>query len=142
MGYCTQADLETRYGSREIQQLTDRERTGEIDSAVVNQAIADASAMVDGFLEDGGYNVPLSPTPTVIRHHCCQIARYLLYEDHATPTVEDNYQASMMYLQRVAEGKSKLGESTGVTQGEAIGNTAAPTITRIFDDDLWDDYMQ
>ena len=54
--YCTQADIEERFGQAELVQLTDRTRTGQVDATTVARAITDASAeleMVD-FLKSTG----------------------------------------------------------------------------------------
>lgn len=138
MAYCTLSDLTTRYGEREILQLSDRSNSGEIDTDVVNGAIVDASALIDGYLADGGYSLPLGSTPQVIRHHCCQIVRYLLYDDLRPETVEDNWQSSIHYLERLADGRSKLSSDLGVTQDSAVSATAAPDRTLVFDSDTWD----
>jgi phage gp36-like protein len=47
--YCTQIDIEERFGQPELSQLTDRTRSGVVDVTAVARAIADASAEVDGY---------------------------------------------------------------------------------------------
>ena len=48
--YCTQADIEERFGQAELVQLTDRTRTGQVDATTVARAITDASAEIEGYL--------------------------------------------------------------------------------------------
>ena len=42
--YCTQLDIAERIGQQELLQLTDRSRTGQVDSVAVERAISDAGA--------------------------------------------------------------------------------------------------
>ena len=65
MPYATQADLETRFGSAELAQLTDRISGSVIDAAVVGRALADAEAEIDGYLA-ARYQLPLASAPAVL----------------------------------------------------------------------------
>lgn len=51
-------DLEKELSSKELTQLSDLNATGEIDTAIVNEAISDAIAFISSFLV-----IPLNPTP-------------------------------------------------------------------------------
>ena len=110
MAYCTVDDLVTRYGEREIIQRTDRERTGEIDTDVAEQAIADAGEEIDGFLQDGGYSVPIDPVPYRIARTACSLARYFLYDDGRPEPVQQEYDKAISFLERVARGTVKLSD--------------------------------
>jgi phage gp36-like protein len=57
--------------------LTDRNYTGQIDDDVLNGALVQASAEIDGYL-CGRYPVPWADEPRVLVGRCCNIARYLL----------------------------------------------------------------
>lgn len=107
MSYCTQADLVTRFGNDEILQLSDKARVGEIDSEVVNRAIDDASAEIDGYLA-GRYRLPLSAVPALLTLYACDIARYRLFEDGAYEQVIERYNNALRYLRDVAQGKVQL----------------------------------
>lgn len=119
MPYCTIDDLEKRFGEQEILQLTDRDGAGVTDQAVVDQAIADADAEIDGYLTDGGYTTPLANPPYRLTGLACAIARYYLYEDARPEAIQKGYDQAIAYLVRVSEGKAKLdgvtAESTGVS---------------------------
>lgn len=110
MPYCTQSDLATRFGAAELIQLTDRANTGTADAAVIAQAIADASAEIDGYLE-GAYALPLAVVPVNLTRIACDLARYRLYENQPTETVSERYKAGVRYLELVAQGKISLGPS-------------------------------
>lgn len=78
MAYATSADLIARFGEAQLLLLADRDNDGEIDSAVVDQMLADASALVDLHVR-GRYAVPLSPVPAEIPPIVCDLARRGLY---------------------------------------------------------------
>lgn len=112
MPYCTQQDLVVRYGELELIQLTDREGLlGAIDSAVLNAALSDASAEIDGYLRDGGYALPLTQVPQTLTRHACQMARHYLYDGPRPDQVQKDYQESLRWLERVAAGQVRLTES-------------------------------
>jgi len=107
MSYCSSDDLVTRFGSTEIIQLSDRDNSGEINEAVVEQAITDASAEIDGYLSSQ-YDLPLDETPALLNLYACDIARYRLFEDGAYDTVIERYNIALRYLRDIASGKVKL----------------------------------
>lgn len=107
MSYCTQSDLVTRFGEAEIRQLSDHGGTGEIDSEVVAQAIADATAEINGYLA-GRYALPLGETPELLRLYACDIARYRLFEDGAYEQVVERYNNALRFLRDIAAGRMQL----------------------------------
>jgi phage gp36-like protein len=111
MAYATVADMIARYGEEPMIQLTDRTGDGVIDAAVLEQKLADASALVDGYLA-GRYPVPLSPVPGILVGYACDIARYNLYPD-AELTQEHpvrlRYKDAIQFLTLVGQGRLNLG---------------------------------
>lgn len=105
--YCTRADLTTRFGEAEVLQLSDRARVGVIDEAVVNRAITDAGAEIDGYLA-GRYELPLVGVPAVLTLYACDMARYRLFEDGAYEQVVERYNSALRYLRDVAAGRVQL----------------------------------
>jgi len=99
MGYATQADLVTRYGERELIQVTDKAKppTGDMDEAVVARALADADAEIDARIGIR-YSVPLTVTPSIIVDSACRIARYKLHEDRATEKIRQDYEDALRFL--------------------------------------------
>lgn len=110
--YCAKQDMIDRYGAEELIQLTDRAGTGVIDDAVLNQAIADSGAEIDGYLATR-YELPLTVVPPVLVRIACEIARYHLYDDAATDTVKDRYDNSVRFLRSLAKGDVSLVQQTG-----------------------------
>lgn len=106
MTYCNAQHLIDRFGEPELIQLTDRDNTGSIDGAVLDQAIADADAEINAYLTS--YPLPLTTVPANLVRIASDIARYYLYEDQMTETVRQRYENALQYLQAVAAGKIPL----------------------------------
>lgn len=115
MSYATVSDLVARYGEREIRQRSDRENTGAIDEAVVQQALDHATALIDGRLRKL-YAVPLNPVPLEIRDHCQALARWKLYDDRVTEAVKDEAEHALAELDKIARGLVTL-EAAPATAG-------------------------
>ncbi len=117
MTYATQDDMIERFGLQEMIQLTDRDRAGTIDVAVLDRALRDADAKIDGFVT-GRYSVPLTPVPRLIVGVACDIARYALYDDIATDGVKKRHDDAVKLLESIAAGRVNLGI-------DALGNKPA-----------------
>tara|TARA_B100000029_G_scaffold326008_1_gene318475 strand:+ start:592 stop:1014 length:423 start_codon:yes stop_codon:yes gene_type:complete len=122
MSYASQADMINRFSERELIQLTDRNNTGAIDATVLDRALADATAEIDGYLA-ARYQLPLTSTPTVLVRVCSDIARYHLHDDHIPEPVETRYKASVDLLRQVSMGRVSLGVSD--TGDEPTSNDGA-----------------
>jgi len=110
VNYCTTNDLVERFGAEEILQLSDRDGGGFIDEQVVGSAIADASALIDGYL-GGRYALPLSAVPSVLPKLCGDIARFNLYDNAIPDVVQKRYDAALAFLKSVGKGGVRLGLS-------------------------------
>lgn len=107
MSYATQSDLITRYGEDELVQITGRLGNGSIDTTVVTGALADADAMIDGYLA-GRYPLPLASVPPNLVLIACAVARYLVWKDLATDEIRKRYEDAIRYLERIASGSIPL----------------------------------
>jgi phage gp36-like protein len=109
MPYATQSDMVNAFGTTELVQLTDLEQphTGAIVPAVLERALDDASAEIDGYLA-GRYTVPLATPPRLMRVHCCDIARYRLMTASPDERVKQAYDAAISFLKLVAKGDITL----------------------------------
>ena len=109
--YATKAMMIERFGEEELISLTDRDGdTGAIVDSVLDAALADAAADIDGYL-GGRYPLPLSSVPTMLHRHGCDLARYYLYDnrlDDDHPAAR-RYVASIRLLEQVAKGTVQLG---------------------------------
>jgi len=131
MAYITQADLEDRFGSEELMQLTDR--TGDvdtIDATVVAKAIADAGALIDSYLI-GRYQdqMPFASAPSVLVDAACVIARFKLYTRGRPQEVKDDYDNALAFLKSISKGDASLDVATkapvagGLPQMQSDGRT-------------------
>lgn len=126
--YCTQADLERRFGEQELIDLSDHNNSNAVDTDVVAEAIADAEALIDSYLEKRYRDkMPFNPVPTVLERICCNMARYNMYTNHKPDEVQKPYDDALRFLEHVASGKVSLGAdeqppaSGGLPQMESGG---------------------
>lgn len=141
MTYATQSDLTDRFGATELAQLTDRTNGLVIDTTVLGRALSDADAEIDSYLASR-YTLPLASTPVVLVRMAADIARYRLFEDHATTAVRQRYEDAVSLLKRMATGDVQLAGSTPLVaatsgRGNAVA-TKAPA--RVFSTDALSGY--
>ncbi len=142
MTYATQQDLVDRFGEAELIQLTDRAdpRTGQIDTAVVARALADADATINSYVKSR-YSLPLAAVPQVLVRIAADLARFALYDDHAPDHVAGRQRDAIQYLRGVADGRATLGDDDqlqSVAQKDTV-RTDTPG-DRILDRDSLDDF--
>lgn len=118
MSYAARADMESRFKLEELIQLTDRARTGVLNESVLNQALSDAQAVIDGYLRTAGV-LPLANVPPELVRVCCDLARFFLHGDRVTPVVQQRRDEAMSWLRDVAAGRASL-------VLDAAGNVAQP----------------
>lgn len=115
--------LNTIIGAEYIESVLERENK---IAALIQQAIADADAEIDGYLAVR-YSVPLAPVPAVIIKMSKDIAVYNLFsrigidENDGTKNYLNRYRAAIDYFKLIASGKVDLGTS-GIGTGMP-GNT-------------------
>jgi phage gp36-like protein len=125
--YATLADMVARFGEEQLVQLTDRNRSGVVDAVVIDQALTDASAVVDGYLS-GRYEIPLTPVPPILVGYTCDLARYNLYPDaelSETNPVRARQRDAIKFLQFVGEGKLSLGIHPEPTSDNSVQFSSA-----------------
>lgn len=118
MPYIDQQQLVTRFGEAELQALAP-DGQGGIDADTVARACVDAAGEIDARLVAAGYTTPLNPVPSVVTAHAADIARYRLYDEHATEVVIARYQHAIKFLRDVARGEVMLGSNDEPTAPEA-----------------------
>jgi phage gp36-like protein len=94
-----------RFGTPRLVQLTDINEplTGEVNPTVLDRALQDASAEIDGYLV-GRMAVPLLAPPANFRLLCCSIAHYRLLGSSADDVTQADYANAVAYLSKVATG--------------------------------------
>ncbi|MFZ1680360.1 MAG: DUF1320 domain-containing protein [Rhizobiaceae bacterium] len=105
MSYCTQADLEARYGATLLTQLSDRADApgAGIDADLFSRAIADADALIDGFMA-GRYAVPLAVTPPLVKDLAQRIAIYYAHGETVGDKIRADHDAALRQLRDIANG--------------------------------------
>lgn len=132
MPYCTQADLIERFGENELLAIARDESGTAIDAALVERACDDASGEIDGYVSAAGYPVPLSPVPRIVIANACDIARYRLYDEHATDQVQKRYDDAVKFLKSVSRGEVRLGISTGSADSSSAGSVTMTSGRQVF----------
>lgn len=108
MSYISKTELIARFGRAELTQLTDRDRTGNIDDLALDAAIADAGGLIDSHIA-ARYALPISQPVPILTRYAGDLVRYFLFDDRATDEVTRRYEEVVTYLGRVASGKVQLG---------------------------------
>jgi phage gp36-like protein len=125
MPYAQPSDMIARYPNRDLVQLTNEDPTQTtVNQAALQQALADASAEIDGYLESR-FALPLSDPPAVLVRLACDIAMYRLQALrplHDLAEARKRYEDAIALLTRVADGSLTLGLAPdNLEPGEAAG---------------------
>jgi phage gp36-like protein len=107
--YATLEQLSERFGERMLLQLTDRSTppAGTIDSGIVDRALADNDAVIDGYVA-GRYALPLAEVPPLLADLAQVIAIYKLHPFAPDPKIKDDYTDALKMLDRIASGTVRL----------------------------------
>ena len=89
--------------------LTDRAKpaTGVIDTSVVDRALADTDATIDGYLA-GRYQLPLASTPALVTELALPIAIYKMHRKVASEKIRKDYDDAMKALREISTGTIRL----------------------------------
>lgn len=110
MGLISKQDMVQRFGERELAERTDHYRAQTIDDAVLAQAIADAEAEVYSWIRAAKLKQLTRPSAALLGF-ACDIARYRLYDDAVTDTVQERYKQAIAWLQMAIKYPQMLDES-------------------------------
>ena len=111
MAYATQADIVALYGEQELLLLADRDRSGAVDTGVVEVALEEAAQEIDGYLSVQ-YDLPLDASRArPLRRIAVDIAMYRMANTSALNTDErrERYRDATRYLEKVSKGQTRLG---------------------------------
>jgi len=110
MAYATITAMQQRYGERDLIYLSERDDgpADVINTAVIEQAINDASDVINGYLA-GRYELPLVTVPNLLEQFCCDITRYKLGTNDVPEHVETRYKDAIKFLMSVAKGELSIG---------------------------------
>lgn len=145
MPYATADDMTARYPNRDLVQLSNEDPTQTtVNTAVLQQALGDASAEIDGYLESR-FALPLADPPAVLARLACDIAMYRLQSLrplHDLADARKRYEDAVELLVRVARGEVTLGlandnaepgAAAGSVVTQAGGDASRALPRRIFD---------
>lgn len=105
MPYATLDQLIDRHGERALIALTDRSGapTDAIDQDVIDRAIADADAVIDGYV-GRRYQLPLGAIPALICDLSLAVAIYKLHRFTPPEKVKRDYDDALRTLRDVSSG--------------------------------------
>ncbi len=108
--YATLSDLQAVLSPAELTQLTDDAGVGSVDQTVIDRALADAQAEVDGYVGTR-HPVPLPSPPPLVRRLTVDLAIWQLYNrrDLVTDARKIQADAARRLLKQIAEGLVTLG---------------------------------
>jgi phage gp36-like protein len=145
MPYCTKQDLIDRFSERELIQLTDRTNSpaSTIDDVVVDRALGDATALIDGYLGKV-YTLPLATIPEMLVKLSADIARFYLHGKgvEKDSPIRTAYNDAVAYLRDVAKGLIQLIDVGSGDTPPAAGGGQVQVISppKIFSRDSLRDY--
>jgi len=131
MAYCTYADVTMQLADQDITDLSDDSGVGALDADVVDRAIDDADAEIDGYL-GSRYALPLASTPAILRKLSVDVAIYNLYSrrGNTIPDVrKDRYDKAVTLLDGIRAGDVSLGSTA-----PSADSDAGPAATTYRDD--------
>lgn len=119
--YIIQADLKDKLPDSQLLQLTDDTKSGTINATVVNDAIADSEAMVDGYV-GVQYAVPMSPVPRLLKALTIDVTVFRLYlrRQRVPEDIKLGNDLALRKLEQIAKGILLLGP----TAPEPVTNSA------------------
>lgn len=109
MPYTTLEDLIDRYSEGLLIQLTDRAdvATGAIDEDAVADAIADADAVINGYV-GARYKLPMAEVPPLLADVAKAISVYKLHSFEPSRKIEADYRDALATLKEISKGTITL----------------------------------
>lgn len=120
MAYIAQADITPRRITlQELVELTDDDRTGEVNATVVAAVLEDVDGKIDGYVR-GRYTTPLAVSDQV-KTIAVDLAVFFLFQRRRrmSDDVQKQYDDAIRFLMKVAEGKVTLDQPAPNNQTSA-----------------------
>lgn len=108
--YATLADMQARFRPEQLIQLSDWDGTGALDQARVEQAIATAGTIIDGYVSAKYGDRSALPVPPLLTKIACDIAFFELHRANPPESVEKKNKAAVDMLRDIAAGKVRIDE--------------------------------
>ncbi len=145
MSYSDLDDQRKDLSEDELIQLTDDARLGVVDESIFEAQREDADAEIDGYLVGGGYTVPVSPVPTLIKSISKAITSYKLHKRKLKLNMPDSlvtdYKNQIRLLADIQAGKISIGAeklNAGSETGSGSYRTNKTVASRRFTDEELD----
>jgi phage gp36-like protein len=111
--YTTQQAIQGNIHYNDLVALTDDTNSGQLNQAVLQQVIENASGVVDMFCANiYGNQIPFNPVPSSVASMTLTIACYMLFERAQIPPEQNKffprYKMVMNFLQKVNSGEMHL----------------------------------
>lgn len=129
--YSTLDDIKKLLPEETVIQLTDDDSVGAVDSALVDEAIAQADAEIDSYCGNR-YAVPFAAAPDIVKKCSVDIAIYNLYSrrvEEIPQTRADRYKNAVRQLEGIARGIISIGVDpppSAASQGEQRADITGP----------------
>jgi len=136
MPYASQQELIDRFGEQMLIDLTDRATppAGAIDATVVDRALTDTDAAIDGYL-GAKYQLPLTDTPPLVVDLALAIAIYKLHPFAPNSKIKDDYTDALKTLLQISQGTVKLPIAGLEPEGKGSSGVRTNDRDRPFDAD-------
>ncbi len=134
MAYATADDFQVRFGEAELLSLADRDGDDEVDTAVIDSALADASTEIDSYVSRR-YSVPVAGSSDQLKKIACDIARWHLYTDAPHEKVEAAYKRAVDWLKDVGAGRANLDVAGEEPEAGSAGSAEIESAERVFSHD-------
>ena len=128
MTYATLTHLTERFGADMLVSLTDRAQpaTGLIDPVVVERALVDADAMIDGYF-GGRYVLPLPEVPPLLADLARSIAIWKLHTFKPDDKITEDYKDALRTLRDISDAKITLAVPSASAPATVEGSGARLT---------------
>ena len=122
MAYADLSGLTARIGVETLIELSDRATppTGVVDETVIDAALADTDALIDGYLMPR-YALPLTAIPALIITLAEAITIYKLYTFVAPERIEADYRDAIKALEKISKGEVMI-SAAGVEPASSGGS--------------------
>lgn len=108
MPYATLDLLTERYGEQMLLNVADRApKNGVVDTAIVDRALADTDAVIDGYIA-GRYSLPLPTVPPLLVDLALALAIYKLHPAAPSEKIRNDYTDALKSLDKIASGTIRL----------------------------------
>ncbi|MEW5745278.1 MAG: DUF1320 domain-containing protein [Nitrospirota bacterium] len=143
MPYSTLDDLKKPLPEKNIIELTDDDGLGVVDQTKVDEAIAYADQLIDGYLR-GRYSLPLSTVPGLIKQLSVDLAIFHLYgrrfEMELPEGIMARYKNAIKLLEQIQKGLISLGIESASTGSQGIYKSNKTSDDRTFSKDILDTF--